>query len=215
MAPEPTTPRAAATRERILDAALSLFNERGVAAVTTNHIAATAGISPGNLYYWFRHKEAIVRALYLRFAADHRRLWDSAEAATDGPLTPDDLRGRLVDAAAVGTRYRFLTRDILALVHADPELAELYREVRADRIARFAGMATVWRAAGVIGPVSDAELAAVIEAVWIVSEAWLPFAELDGRPADPEHGAALVTAILGRYLTPDHRLDPWPWSGSV
>lgn len=125
--------------------------------------------------------------------------------ATDDPLTPDDLRGRLVEAAAAGTRYRFLTRDILAMVHADPELAELYREVRADRIAHVTGMATAWRAAGVIVPVSDAELAAVIEAVWIVSETWLPFAELGGRIADPEHGARLVTAILGPYLAADHR----------
>ena len=53
-------------RERIIDSALSLFNARGTGAVSTNHIADAAGISPGNLYYHFNNKEAILRALFER-----------------------------------------------------------------------------------------------------------------------------------------------------
>ena len=59
-------------RERIVDTALQLFNERGSATVSTNHIAAAARISPGNLYYHFRNKEEIVRALFERLFDTHR-----------------------------------------------------------------------------------------------------------------------------------------------
>ena len=36
------------TEERIVDAAIVLFNESGIAAVTTNHVAGEAGLSPVN-----------------------------------------------------------------------------------------------------------------------------------------------------------------------
>ena len=52
--------------EEILSAAGALFAERGYDSVTTNMIAARAGISQGSLYQFFPNKEAITQA----FAAD-------------------------------------------------------------------------------------------------------------------------------------------------
>jgi AcrR family transcriptional regulator len=52
--------------EEILQAAGVLFAERGYDTVTTNMIAARAGVSPGSLYQFFPNKEAIAQA----FAAD-------------------------------------------------------------------------------------------------------------------------------------------------
>ena len=62
------------TRERIIDAALQMFNENGERAVTTNHIASKLGISPGNLYYHFRNKQAIIANLFDRY---EQRVLDS------------------------------------------------------------------------------------------------------------------------------------------
>jgi AcrR family transcriptional regulator len=51
------------TRDRIIETAVNLFNDCGTRRITTNHIARAAGISPGNLYYYFRNKEEIIRAV--------------------------------------------------------------------------------------------------------------------------------------------------------
>src|SRR5262245_58778747 len=54
------------TQERILEAALALFRERGFAESTMREIAARAGVATGLAYYYFDSKDAIVHAFYQR-----------------------------------------------------------------------------------------------------------------------------------------------------
>ncbi|SDR50812.1 transcriptional regulator, TetR family [Rhizobiales bacterium GAS113] len=53
-------------RKRILEAAERAFVRQGFHATTMQHVAAEAGMSPGNLYRYFRSKEAIVEGLCAR-----------------------------------------------------------------------------------------------------------------------------------------------------
>jgi AcrR family transcriptional regulator len=56
--------------ELILEAAMRLLDEGGMASLNTNAVAATAGISVGTLYQYFPDKEAILDALMVREVAD-------------------------------------------------------------------------------------------------------------------------------------------------
>jgi AcrR family transcriptional regulator len=71
-------PRQARSQERvnrILDVAEELFASQGYTATTTNAIAARAQVSIGSLYQFFPDKNAILRALALRYAEMlHQRL---------------------------------------------------------------------------------------------------------------------------------------------
>ncbi|HET7488413.1 MAG TPA: TetR family transcriptional regulator [Acidimicrobiales bacterium] len=58
--------KAARTRSAIIDAALTLFRERGYDATTMRAVAAQAGVSVGNAYYYFASKEALVQGFYDR-----------------------------------------------------------------------------------------------------------------------------------------------------
>jgi AcrR family transcriptional regulator len=62
------TPKAEATRQRILDAALTLFATKGYEATTMRDIAAAAGCSLGLTYRYFVRKEELALALYQHLA---------------------------------------------------------------------------------------------------------------------------------------------------
>lgn len=70
-APRGVTPNAGATKARIERAALSLFAERGVDAVTTREIAAASGVSEGALYRHYAGKEMLAETLFFTI---HKRL---------------------------------------------------------------------------------------------------------------------------------------------
>jgi AcrR family transcriptional regulator len=72
------TPKALRTRERILEAALGLFAEKGYEATTMRDVAREAGASLGLAYRYFASKEEFALALYMRLAEE------SEERARDG-----------------------------------------------------------------------------------------------------------------------------------
>lgn len=184
-------------RDRIIAAALSLFNAQGTAAVSTNHIADAAEISPGNLYYHFNNKEEIIRTLFERlFAA-----WDEAfQLPSDQAPSIADLEAMITNNYKIIWAYRFAYRELAALVRNDSELQQRYREVRQRGYEGFAVLIEAFVAAGVLLPPADSqELENLTELCWIVSEQWPINLELSGRPFDEEGamaGAALMRMIL-------------------
>ena len=59
----PRQARAESTIKVILDATLQLLEAEGAQRLTTNHIAARAGVSIGTVYQYFRDKDDILAAL--------------------------------------------------------------------------------------------------------------------------------------------------------
>lgn len=57
------SPKQIDTKQRILEAALALFGERGFRRVTIDDIAARAGITKGAVYYYFTDKNDLGRDL--------------------------------------------------------------------------------------------------------------------------------------------------------
>jgi AcrR family transcriptional regulator len=63
----PIQDRAVQTRDRLLDIAGELLGEVGIERISTNMIAARAGVSPAALYRYFKDKYAVLEALGRRF----------------------------------------------------------------------------------------------------------------------------------------------------
>lgn len=188
------------TKNRILDAALALFNERGSANVTTNHIAEAMGISPGNLYYHFRNKAEIVRGLFSRIMG----AWAENYALPDGK--PPTFR--TMDAMAAGNfeiqwRYRFFFRDLTMLLAADEDLASEYRASREAGMANTITLLRHFIAAGLMAPTDKRALEEITQLLWLVGDFWLVFKDAGGgeiSPADMDQGVRLFRRVLAPHI---------------
>lgn len=78
-------------RQEMLEAALSLFSEKGYHNVTMHEIAAKADFAIGTLYKFFRNKEDLYKALMLQKSDEFN---DAIRRAIEGPGDEmDKLRG--------------------------------------------------------------------------------------------------------------------------
>ena len=189
------------TRERILATALRLFNESGTAPVSTNHIADALGISPGNLYYHFRNKEEIIRALFEQQFAR----WDAIYALPEHRLpTLGDLQQLLRATFHSGWEYRFIYRELIALLRRDELLHQRWVEVRARGFAGFRDLLGLFASAGVLMPIHEAAVATrLAELIWLISEFWLASVEVGGASVDAaqmERGVALMLQVLDPFI---------------
>ena len=59
-----TDSKAADVKQKILDTAMALWNEKGYAEATMRELAKRLGMGVSSLYFYFRSKEEIVLYLY-------------------------------------------------------------------------------------------------------------------------------------------------------
>lgn len=132
----PRQQRSRDTFERILDAAARIFDERGYAGATTNHVAAAAGISIGSLYQYFPNKDAILYALAQRHLAASASVVATAVAATDERAGPEEVVRNVIDAVVDLHRVSPRTHHLLfERIPQSPELRRLFAEAEAGTVA--------------------------------------------------------------------------------
>lgn len=138
--PAPKQARAQQTRERLLDVAGGLLAEVGLERISTNMIAARAGLSPPALYRYFADKYAVIEALGRRLMARQNAVldaWIECHAA-DGLAAMADRVGDLLAANAAVTRAEPGAVWILRALHASPQLVHIRLESHravTDRLA--------------------------------------------------------------------------------
>lgn len=208
------------TKDRIVDSAIALFNESGVSAVTTNHVATHAGMSPGNLYYHFANKEEIIRFAFERVNAEADAIWGHPSPAPAGAAAQVDVGAfhrMLVGNLGLFARYAFLARELPALLRADPALRVRYAAIAQKRTEQLEELLRPFIAAGLLRDLDDAEdLRALVETAWVLGLFCIPYAETLDPSAPPksararaerlhdaiERGALLVLHLLRPHLDP-------------
>lgn len=168
------------TKTRIKEAAIRLFNAKETLSITTNHIAKEAGISPGNLYYHYKNKEAIIREIYAEMSATFES-FNSFETIllSDNPLA---ALGKMFDRyGELFWRYRFLMRDAPVLMALDPQLKATFGANQEKRIAQIAGLLRYLVSEEILADIPKEEIGIRARLHWFISAYWQVFAGAAGE----------------------------------
>jgi AcrR family transcriptional regulator len=192
-------------RARIIEASLELFNERGASGVTTNHIAAHLGISPGNLYYHFGNKEEIIRAIFPQFSD---AVYATISLPAEGEITAVDVGRYHLAGIETLWHFRFVFRDLNELLDRDPLLAEAFREIQLWLRGQFESLfERLIRQGQMRRPDPPEDLSRIATNSFILWSSWIRFltssrAKLDIDPVDVVDGALQSFLTFAPYLEP-------------
>ncbi|MEO8753302.1 MAG: TetR family transcriptional regulator [Casimicrobiaceae bacterium] len=236
-----TKVEAQVTRERLLDAAESIFRERGVTRTSLAEIATAAGLTRGAVYWHFRDKADLFRAMCDRATLPLDAMFERAgEAAAADPLGM--LRALSIGAlqSLAGDQRAQKVFEIVfhksELVDELADLASAHRDERRVCLARIEDIMRRCAAVGQLAADLDARLATQgLHALMVgIMHEWV----LD--PAAYDLGAA-APALIDTYLAglrhdppreacafaaadaavretrhnvglPDHYLESFPWT---
>lgn len=160
------------TRERILGASLELFNARGERNVTTNHIAAHLGISPGNLYYHFRNKRDIVYEIFQRYQGmveAYLRLPEGRDLSLDDEFA---YLERVFDGLWA---YRFFHRDLEHFLDEDERLRRDYQKFTWYCLEGIQQIIAGLEKSGVSVPLTETQRATFALNAWLIVTNWMAF----------------------------------------
>ena len=204
VASRPDNPAPGERHGRILDAAERCFVRLGFHRATMQDVAAEAGMSPGNLYRYFRSKDAIVAGLAERDRA--------AMAQGFAPLPEaEDVAGTLRRLARKHfveepRQKAVLCLEIWSEATRNPAFASLHADFDADVLGRLEGLVRHAKASGQaaasIDPRSVALLMATLANGLFVRRALTPGFDAEREVA--QMIAVIEAALAGAIDLPSH-----------
>jgi AcrR family transcriptional regulator len=180
-----------------------LFNEQGERNVTTNHIAADLGISPGNLYYHFRNKEDIILSIYEEYA---RNLLIETMPEVSPDVKPLDAIILYMDVVFQAMmKFRFFYSNLPVLLAKNPLLHDKYVEVQGFIAQRVSELLLSLRNANMMYFL-DEDLPDIVSILRLVNTFWLSFYQTqnnDNEISDAVfyQGVLKILVIIQPYIS--------------
>ena len=132
-APLPDAPKRARRKDarpgELLEAALSLFIEKGYAATRAEEVARLAGVSKGTLFLYFQSKEELFKAVVRENLSGYFTTWNAEFEAFEGNTT-DMVKEALTQwwLRVGSTQAGGLSKLMMSEASNFPELAAFYQQ---------------------------------------------------------------------------------------
>lgn len=136
----PRRRRKEARPQELLDAALTLFVQKGFAATRAEEVAAHAGVSKGTLYLYYPSKEELLKAVIAHYLSARIAEGAAQAAKFDGPATAL-LRGILIDwwTQLYDSPASGVFKLVITEVRNFPEIADYYHREVVERAHQLLG----------------------------------------------------------------------------
>jgi AcrR family transcriptional regulator len=163
----PKQARSRQTKEKIVQAAIRLFQERGYEKTTSNDIASEAGVSVGSFYVYFTDKRQLLLTIFDRLADE---LYKSVFASLKPEhLFDSNLRRRIRQAIANTIadkqKYSGLQRVVSELLLKDADFAARHRAVMSRSRAKLHELISLAHKAGLTWEIDVDAAAFVVQRV--------------------------------------------------
>ena len=159
------------TRDKIVLAALDLFNEHGERNITTNHIAAHIDISPGNLYYHFRNKQEIVREIFALYSNELLERFSPIHGQQESLVL---LKYYLDSIFNLMWKYRFFYANLPEILQRDEHLHEDYIQVQEKLQANLINIMRAFVDLELVS-VENSEIKSLVTTLHLIASSWLGY----------------------------------------
>ncbi len=187
------------TKEKILAAALKLFNTHGLENVTTRHIAIELGMSQGNLHYHFSNKNEVIRQLY----NDFKTGLSERSGYSTGNFGLAEIENSLERNFDWMHRYRFLFLDREIIWRRIPEIK---RETQAFILVKKRQLYFVidkLKSDGIFRPdINDSQISGFLDMYQVMINSWLTSVYLFSIIEPVSFFARQAFRLWYPYLTP-------------
>jgi len=190
------------TKDKIIQGSIELFNLHGERNVTTNHIAAHVGISPGNLYYHYSNKDDIIRSIYKSYEKNLDQMFQPQANDTKGM---DEMMYYLDRVFYSMWQFRFFYANLPDILARDDELHQRYLVAQKRLYQRIISILHEIRTQGFI-TLDDAMCEDLAHTLKLVVTFWISYQHTQTQQAITRstisQGVLKVIGIFKGYLTP-------------
>lgn len=156
------------TREKILDRALEMFNERGVEYVGLRELAGLLDIRVSNITYYFPTKDDLVYELSQQLARSNSAI--IVEDKNSSMITFLEMLQRVFENQH---RFRSLLRSFVHIMTQNKRVLESYKNTHTVRRTTFASNIHSLVANGYLKVENDERLNFLVSAMSIINRYWL------------------------------------------
>jgi AcrR family transcriptional regulator len=165
------------TKQRILDAAVELYNKKGVNNVTLRDIAAELGISSGNLAYHFPNQDFIIEAVFRQMEKEREEILMGVQQIPSF----ENINHQILPLLTMAQHYRFIYLDSVHIIRKYPSIAVLQQAYFENSIRYVKAVIDLSVGIGNLKPERLAgQYQRLAHTVWMLMNFWLEQLTLRG-----------------------------------